>query len=170
MLSPFLLCFGEIFSLVAEKECRDLRDRRLAIASFLGRATHDKLCSQFRNKTGDGVCEWVWNSTLEQGDCSPLLLVQSPMYHNIPLWRRKGLSKLLVTLDLKNPDQAPPLADGTPKDRKLRSHDGFSSLHCKYRTINFMLIMQHYSQDLPNYPQHPRRSTRKADIEISAET
>ncbi|KAJ4152203.1 hypothetical protein NW765_017712 [Fusarium oxysporum] len=25
--------------------------------------------------------------------------------------------------------------------------------------------MQHYSQDLPNYPQYPRRSTRKADIE-----
>ncbi|EXA28963.1 hypothetical protein FOVG_19471 [Fusarium oxysporum f. sp. pisi HDV247] len=25
--------------------------------------------------------------------------------------------------------------------------------------------MQHYSQDLPNYPQHPWRSTRKADIE-----
>ncbi|KAH7199098.1 uncharacterized protein B0J16DRAFT_315379 [Fusarium flagelliforme] len=85
--------------------------------------------------------------------------------HNILLSERKGLSKVLATLDLKNPDQAAPLADGTPEDRKLRSHDGFSCLHCKYRTINFTLIMQHYGQDLPNYPQHPRRSTRKADIE-----
>ncbi|KAH7191128.1 hypothetical protein DER44DRAFT_794264 [Fusarium oxysporum] len=34
--------------------------------------------------------------------------------HNIPLSRRKGLSKVLTTLDLKNPDQAAPLADGSP--------------------------------------------------------
>ncbi|KAJ9412636.1 hypothetical protein QL093DRAFT_2548381 [Fusarium oxysporum] len=36
---------------------------------------------------------------------------------------------------------------------------------CTYRTINLTLIIQHYSQDLPEYPQHPRRSTRRADIE-----
>ncbi|RYC80363.1 hypothetical protein BFJ63_vAg16753 [Fusarium oxysporum f. sp. narcissi] len=85
--------------------------------------------------------------------------------HKISLSRRKGLRKVLATLDLKNPDQAAPLADGSLEDKKLRSYDGFSCLHCKYRTINLTLIIQHYSQDLPNYPQHPRRFSRKADIE-----
>ncbi|KAL5603763.1 hypothetical protein FOVSG1_006513 [Fusarium oxysporum f. sp. vasinfectum] len=85
--------------------------------------------------------------------------------NKIPLSRRKGLGKVLATLDLKNPDQAAPLADGSPEDKKLRSYDGFSCLHCKYRTINLTLIIQHYSQDLPKYPQHPRRSTRKVDTE-----
>ncbi|KAJ0121827.1 FAD-binding monooxygenase moxY [Fusarium oxysporum f. sp. albedinis] len=85
--------------------------------------------------------------------------------HKISLSRRKGLRKVLATLDLKNPDQAAPLPDGSFEDKKLRSYDGFSCLHCKYRTINLTLIIQHYSQDLPNYPQHPRRCSRKADIE-----
>ncbi|WKT53744.1 Ankyrin repeat [Fusarium oxysporum f. sp. vasinfectum] len=85
--------------------------------------------------------------------------------HKISLSRRKGLRKVLATLDLKNPDQAAPLADGSLEDKKLWSYDGFSCLHCKYRTINLTLIIQHYSQDLPNYPQHPRRFSRKADIE-----
>jgi hypothetical protein len=60
---------------------------------------------------------------------------------------------------------AAPLVDGSPEDRRLRSYDGFSCLHCKYRTINLTLIVRHYSQDLPEYPQHPRKSTRRADIE-----
>jgi hypothetical protein len=68
--------------------------------------------------------------------------------HKIPLSRRKGLSKVLATLDLKNPDQAAPLADGSPEDKRLRSYDGFSCLHCEYRTINLTLIIQHYNQYL----------------------
>ncbi|KAM0293750.1 hypothetical protein ACHAPM_011491 [Fusarium culmorum] len=62
-------------------------------------------------------------------------------------------------------EQAAPLVDGSPEDRRLRSYDGFSCLHCKYRTINLTLIVRHYSQDLPEYPPHPRKSTRRADIE-----
>lgn len=58
-----------------------------------------------------------------------------------------------------------PLIDGSAENQRLRSYDGFSCLHCEYRTINLTLIIQHYSQDLPNYPQHPRRPTRRADIE-----
>lgn len=85
--------------------------------------------------------------------------------HKIPLSRRKGLSKVLATLNLKNPEQAAPLVDGSPEDKRLRSYDGFSCLHCEYRTINLTLIVRHYSQDLPEYPQHPRKSTRRADIE-----
>jgi hypothetical protein len=38
-------CFGQVFSLIARKECRDFRDRHLVIASFLGLATHDRLYS-----------------------------------------------------------------------------------------------------------------------------
>ncbi|KAL9566932.1 hypothetical protein ACKAV7_008701 [Fusarium commune] len=85
--------------------------------------------------------------------------------HNIPLSRRKGLSKVLAKLELKSPDGAAPLPDGSPEERRLRSYDGFSCLHCRYRTINLTLIIQHYSQGLPEYPQYPRRSTRRADIE-----
>ncbi|KAI7763202.1 hypothetical protein LZL87_014075 [Fusarium oxysporum] len=85
--------------------------------------------------------------------------------HNIPLSRRKGLSKVLAKLELKSPDGAGPLPDGSPEERRLRSYDGFSCLHCRYRTINHTLIIQHYSQGLPEYSQHPRRSTRRADIE-----
>ncbi|KAK3364159.1 hypothetical protein B0T25DRAFT_576501 [Lasiosphaeria hispida] len=86
-------CFGEVFSLIAEKECRDFGDRHLAIASFLGLATHDKLCAQFQDQTADEVCEWVWKSALEQGDCSPLLLVQAPtsrLKHPHPDWIARG--------------------------------------------------------------------------------
>ncbi|WKT53721.1 hypothetical protein QSH57_004305 [Fusarium oxysporum f. sp. vasinfectum] len=50
--------------------------------------------------------------------------------HKISLSRRKGLRKVLATLDLKNPDQAAPLADGSLEDKKLRSYDGFSSKTC----------------------------------------
>jgi len=71
-------CFGEVFSLIASKECSEPRDRHLAIASFLGMRSHDELCEQFRGKTTSEVCEWVWKTALQQGDCGPLLLVQSP--------------------------------------------------------------------------------------------
>jgi len=71
-------CFGEVFSLIASKECTEPRDRHLAIASFLGLRSHNELCEQFRGKTTSEVCEWVWKTALQQGDCSPLLLVQSP--------------------------------------------------------------------------------------------
>lgn len=57
--------FGEVFSLIAQKECRDYRDRHLAIASFLRLGAHEELCEQFRGKTADEVCEWVWKRTLE---------------------------------------------------------------------------------------------------------
>ena len=70
-------CFGEVFSLIASKECSEPRDRHLAIASFLGLRSHDELCEQFRGKTTSEVCEWVWKTALQQGDCGPLLLVQS---------------------------------------------------------------------------------------------
>ncbi|KAH7148154.1 hypothetical protein DER46DRAFT_478969, partial [Fusarium sp. MPI-SDFR-AT-0072] len=40
--------------------------------------------------------------------------------YKIPLSRRKGLSKILATLNLKNPEQAAPLVDGSPEDRRLR--------------------------------------------------
>ena len=85
--------FGEVFSLIAEKDCRDYRDRHLAIASFLGLKTHDELCEQFHGKTTDEVCEWTWKETLKQGDCGPLLLVQSPMSklnHPHPRWIAGG--------------------------------------------------------------------------------
>jgi hypothetical protein len=71
-------CFGEVFSLIASKECSEPRDRHLAIASFLGLRRRDELCEQFRGKTTSEVCEWVWKTALQQGDCGPLLLVQSP--------------------------------------------------------------------------------------------
>jgi hypothetical protein len=40
--------------------------------------------------------------------------------HNIPLTRRKGLSKVLAKLELKSPDGAAPLLDGSPQERRLR--------------------------------------------------
>ncbi|KAI3587210.1 hypothetical protein IWW34DRAFT_711787 [Fusarium oxysporum f. sp. albedinis] len=84
--------------------------------------------------------------------------------HNIPLSRRKGLSRVLAKLELKSPDGAAPLPDGSPEEPRLLCYDRFSCLHCRYRTINLTVIIQHYSQDLPEYPQHPRRSTRRANI------
>ncbi|KAH7190095.1 hypothetical protein DER44DRAFT_624666, partial [Fusarium oxysporum] len=61
--------------------------------------------------------------------------------HNILLPRRKGLSKVLAKLELKSPDRAVTLLDGSPEERRLRSCDGFSYLHCRYRTINLTLII-----------------------------
>jgi hypothetical protein len=87
------LNFGEVFSLVAGKECRDYRDRHLAIASFLGLAIYDKLCEQFRDKTSDEVCQWVWKTALEKGDCTPLLIIQSPtskLKYPHPAWIADG--------------------------------------------------------------------------------
>lgn len=85
--------FGEVFSLIAEKDCRDYRDRHLAIASFLELKTYDELCGLFHDKTNDEVCEWTWKETLKQGDCDPLFLVQSPMSrlsHPHPRWIAGG--------------------------------------------------------------------------------
>jgi hypothetical protein len=85
--------FGEVFNLIAQKECRDYRDKHLAIASFLGLGVHEELCEQFRGRTADEVCEWVWKRTLERGDCGPLLLVQSPtskLNHPHPKWIAGG--------------------------------------------------------------------------------
>ncbi|KAM3069266.1 hypothetical protein ACMFMG_010774 [Clarireedia jacksonii] len=85
--------FGEVFNLIAQKDCRDYRDRHLAIASFLGLKTHDELCEQFHDKTTDEVCEWTWKETLKQGDCGPLLLVQSPiskLKYPYPRWIAGG--------------------------------------------------------------------------------
>ncbi|KAH6950299.1 hypothetical protein BKA56DRAFT_434943, partial [Ilyonectria sp. MPI-CAGE-AT-0026] len=85
--------------------------------------------------------------------------------YSIPLPWRKSLSKILAKLKLKSLSGAMPLLNGSPEEQRLRSYNGFSCLHCSYRTINLTLIIQHYSQDLPKYPQYPRRPTRRADIE-----
>jgi hypothetical protein len=83
----------------------------------------------------------------------------------IPLSRRKGPSKVLATLGLKTPEKAVPLIDGMAENKRLWSYDRFSYLHYEYRTNNLTLIIRHCSQDLPEYPQHPRKSIRTADIE-----
>lgn len=51
--------FGEVFELIASKECRNRRDRYLAIASFLNLATYEELCQELQNKSADEACEWI---------------------------------------------------------------------------------------------------------------
>jgi hypothetical protein len=70
--------FGEVFSLIAQKNCYYNWDRYLAIASFLELGTPEELYEQFRGKKSDVICEWVRKRCLEKGDCGPLLLVESP--------------------------------------------------------------------------------------------
>ena len=45
--------------------------------------------------------------------------------HKVPLKARRGLTRLLAALYLRNLDQLSPLEDGSPANPALAIHDGF---------------------------------------------
>ncbi|KAL6789482.1 hypothetical protein GGI42DRAFT_347252 [Trichoderma sp. SZMC 28013] len=69
--------------------------------------------------------------------------------HKVPLEARKNLPKVLKTLHLQNPDQAPPRNDGSPEHPLLQVYEGFACSGCRFRSLNLRLTKQHYTNPLP---------------------
>lgn len=69
--------------------------------------------------------------------------------HDIPLEARKGLTKLVKSLRLCNPDKASPRADGSPEHTCLKLYSGFSCRLCRFRTASLQLAKRHYSDAGP---------------------
>ncbi|CAM1507683.1 Fc.00g073240.m01.CDS01 [Cosmosporella sp. VM-42] len=65
--------------------------------------------------------------------------------HRIPPQARKGLSRLLKTLDLRNPKEVGTLADASPEHPQLKLHDGFACRQCQFKTIHLPAIKRHFS-------------------------
>ncbi|KAF2105924.1 hypothetical protein BDV96DRAFT_655198 [Lophiotrema nucula] len=91
------LTFGEVWELIASRQCRDDRDRYLAIASFLDLASYEILCTALETKSPDEFCIWVWTTALERGDCTPLLLVRD-------LWPRIDGAQWVTGRTFINPE------------------------------------------------------------------
>ena len=83
--------------------------------------------------------------------------------HKVPLHARKGLTKSLATLNLRNPDQLVPRDDRSPKHPALVVYDGFACGQCGFRTINLQLIKRHFSRSLPADYNCPCNNTITTD-------
>ncbi|KAL6789470.1 hypothetical protein GGI42DRAFT_367014 [Trichoderma sp. SZMC 28013] len=105
-----------------------------------------------------GAVEWEKKSTLicSYNECKHALLVRASHVtthlwenHKIPWEARKKFPKILKTLRLQNPSQAPPRDDGSPEHPLLQVYEGFACSGCKFRSLNLRLTKQHYSNPLP---------------------
>ncbi|RYP58758.1 hypothetical protein DL769_008816 [Monosporascus sp. CRB-8-3] len=71
--------------------------------------------------------------------------------HQVPDYRRWELTWFLrhhgPSLGLHNPTEAPPRADGTPEDPRLRIYDGYACRLCRGRTIHHPTIERHVAAD-----------------------
>ncbi|KAI5455742.1 hypothetical protein BGZ63DRAFT_137258 [Mariannaea sp. PMI_226] len=65
--------------------------------------------------------------------------------HNIPADMRKGLTKVLKTQRLLDPDKALPREDGLPEHPYLRTYDGFDCDGCTFRTVSLQSMKRHFS-------------------------
>ncbi|KAI5456258.1 hypothetical protein BGZ63DRAFT_325556, partial [Mariannaea sp. PMI_226] len=65
--------------------------------------------------------------------------------HNIPADMRKGLTKVLKTQRLLDPDKAFPREDGLPEHPYLRAYDGFDYNGCTFRTVRLQSMKHHFS-------------------------
>jgi hypothetical protein len=75
--------------------------------------------------------------------------------HNVPLAKRRDLTALLKTMNLRNPDQASPLADGSAEVRPLRLYDGYACRLCNFRTISLQLMKRHFAEPVSANPGCP---------------
>ncbi|KAK0370042.1 hypothetical protein CLIM01_12595 [Colletotrichum limetticola] len=77
--------------------------------------------------------------------------------HNICKSQRRGLSDLVKTLDLGDPNDVAPRPDGLPAHKSLTVTRGHACRHCSYRTASDDLICRHISKT------HGIKDSRKAD-------
>ncbi|KAL0764704.1 hypothetical protein CaCOL14_012794 [Colletotrichum acutatum] len=77
--------------------------------------------------------------------------------HNICKSQRRGLSALVKTLDLGDPNDVAPRPDGLPAHQSLTVTRGHACRHCSYRTASDDLICRHISKT------HGIKDSRKAD-------
>jgi Orsellinic acid/F9775 biosynthesis cluster protein D len=65
--------------------------------------------------------------------------------HNVPSDARKGLTKMLRSQGILDPDEAPPREDGSPEHPYLRTYDGFACGGCTFRTVSLQSMKRHFS-------------------------
>ncbi|KAH0538167.1 hypothetical protein FGG08_005225 [Glutinoglossum americanum] len=87
------MCLGEAVELVARKQCQYFRDRFIAIYAILNREALPDNSAHIPTHSID-TCAWVWQSAMQRGDFSPLLL--HPRGRHIDSNPRPGTPSWLV--------------------------------------------------------------------------
>ncbi|OBR02115.1 hypothetical protein CH63R_14416 [Colletotrichum higginsianum IMI 349063] len=77
--------------------------------------------------------------------------------HDVPKTQRRGLSALVKSLQLGDPNDVAPRPDGLPPHEALTATRGHACRHCSYRTASDDLVCRHLSK------AHGIKDWRKAD-------
>jgi hypothetical protein len=127
------LTFGEVVGFLADRECRDYRDRFLAMSGLLQLGYYEEVLSEIP-KDPVQACYWVAWKCLEKGDYSPFLLLQrGEVEIKSARWLTGHQAMSYTMWDLGSLSQPPDRPTIIQNNRILLDLDLIGSIESSYR-------------------------------------